>query len=679
MDPIFGRALEAIRTETKQAIAIQVRPRRFWLAWLSTLHLRASSRWSTWLLGLLTALLVTSGGIFLILGSYGDASERSAFEITLAAATALGVSTIVVSSISLPHSLAASISPGFTASVNNKNYPWALGAALVALTVVLFMIAAAHPDATAATGTALLACAGLSAAWLVSKLLLLNADLLSIAQRQAAHLERSAAAGERFYLSAFKHQLPKSLRTRDSLGLLLEDDIVGVLNGMLRQARSGIHAAQAAGHDQIVPIYFDSMIRMFARFARSHDGRIGTFDGPVNTLASTYRHIVDEGLSRRGEAEASAVYCTDRLHQLDVPEATDPQFSVLHQRLRPVLNESLEASFSEDWSQLPSAIVNAESKLFVASLKSGATIAARVWHQALEAHFLRAALHSQAPIATHCLARHMNTISNILALESKHDRKHFLMSIFTLCTAIEKQMPVGGHSVAHQSLQLFFPGLTISGSGIQSSVAGLELSPNLCLELEEAICIAAQTYCTQAELRERLDDQYLDDALTLLYFISVDYARRGISASKALEVSLRLVEHRVEKNVEIFLSDDVAELIWSIISVHGAMSGDASVFAETCQQLVDMLPKIEELQNSLSEYQATFMSGLLICAKRTGWNPQLKRELMEDDYHPAYAHISGYANAPTINRNKVIHSEEVVDAVNAWIANLAPSITNVSN
>lgn len=321
-DAIFGAILESQRAEIKRLLQSKTAPRSTFRTSVERLRMAFTYKWVSWMLGFFAVASFIFGLVLLVLGPYGLGQPGAAADVATASATALGVSTVVVSVISLPHSMAAEIAPGFSSAVNNKNYPWVAGAYLVCLTLLLFIVALQSPGVIPAVGAASLCASGLFVAWLISRLLLSSTDLLQISIQQARYLERSAIAAEHFYRRSMSPLLPKDLRTNTNIEIMLEDQYLGALNGMLRQCRSGINSALAAGHPQIVPTYWQSMVDMIAAYARRHEGRIGGYEGPSGTLASTYIEIVTQGLAKRGETEATAVFCTNILPAVDVPEAT---------------------------------------------------------------------------------------------------------------------------------------------------------------------------------------------------------------------------------------------------------------------------------------------------------------------------------------------------------------------
>lgn len=678
---MFGAILESQRAELKKLIQSNTIPRSRIRTWAERLRLAVSFNWATWMLGVFAAVSFVIGIILLVLGPYGSGQPGAAADVVTASATALGVSTVVVSVISVPHSIAAAIAPGFSASVNNKSYPWVAGAYLVCLTLALFIVALSGPGIMPAIGAASLCSSGLFVAWLISRLLLTSTDLIQISGQQAKHLERSATAAERFYRRSMSSLLPRELRSDSNIELLLEDQYLGALNGMLRQCRSGIYSAFTAGHPQIVPTYWHSMIDMFTDYARRHDGRIGGYEGPSATLASTFTEIISQGLSKRGEAEATAVYCTNLLPTLDIPEATDAQFNILHQRLKRVLSEALDLSYKEDWSQIPSATVNAASQLLSRSITAGTVTTASSWQTFLAEVFMRARSETQAPIATHAFHEYLKIVPTILQLSDKGIRRVHLERTFSIGPELAEIPLVDVHGGFSDGLALLFPGLTFQSLGIQSIISNVDFSREAAEDLEAAIMAMMRNLKRSLEKRDDFWEKYASDILSIVHFLSIDFAARGISAEGSLALCHDFLEFSGQPSGSIrttILSEDVAELIWSVAVTQAYVKDDVQDLVETCQRFLARLPAVNEMAGSLSSYQALVVSGVLICGRPEVWSPELLGELTEDHSWSSDLHIQGFDFAPSVNRNAAIHREADISAANAWLARNFPKVVSQS-
>lgn len=622
------------------------------------------------MLGFFALVSFIAGLVLLFLGPYGSGQPTAAADVATASATALGVSTVVVSVISLPHSMAAGIAPGFSSAVNNKNYPWVAGAYLVCLTLLLFIVALQSPGVIPAVGAASLCASGLFVAWLISRLLLSSTDLLQISIQQAKHLERSAIAAEKFYRRSMSRLLPKDLRTKVNIEIMLEDQYLGALNGMLRQCRSGINAALAAGHSQIVPTYWQSMVGMIADYARRHEGRIGGYEGPAGTLASTYIEIVTQGLAKRGETEATAVYCTNILPDVDVPEATDAQFNVLHQRIQRALREALDSSYTEDWSQLPSATVSAGSRLLARSISADAKTMALSWQSYLEETFKRARSEPQAPIATHAFHEYLKNLEVVLQVKDRSSRRFYLQRLFNIGPELASIEIADVHGGFGDGLALLVPGLTFQNLGLQLIISTARFLDDAAQDLEEILMDMVLEVANILEARDDFWRTYASDLLAVAHFLSITLASRGICAPSGPKLCRKLfvlAEKSKTSTIHTLLEEDVAELVWSVFATQACVADDPDFLVAASEEFLSCLPPVEKMSGSLSSYQALVVSGLMICARPAAWTPGLIPKLTEELGWTSEMHIQGFDFAPSVNRNAAIHDVRDVTSVNAWL------------
>lgn len=644
---------------------------------MDRLRLAFIYKWVSWMLGFFAVISFLFGLVLLFLGPYGSGQPSAAADVATASATALGVSTVVVSVISLPHSMAAGIAPGFSSAVNNKNYPWVAGAYLVCLTLLLFIVALQSPGVIPAVGAASLCASGLFVAWLISRLLLSSTDLLQISIQQAKHLERSAIAAEHFYRRSMSRLLPKDLRTNTNIEIMLEDQYLGALNGMLRQCRSGINSALAAGHPQIVPTYWQSMVDMIADYARRHEGRIGGYEGPAGTLASTYIEIVTQGLAKRGETEATAVFCTNILPAVDVPEATDAQFNVLHQRIQRALREALESSYNEDWSQLPSATVNAGSRLLARSISADAKTTALSWQNFLEETFKRARAEPQAPIATYAFHEYLKNLAIVLQLDDKSSRRLYLKRMLNVGPELASIRTNDVHGGFGDGFALLVPGVTFQSLGLQLIISTASFTNDAALDLEEILMDMALGVAKVLKVHENFWQTYAPDLLAVAHFLSITFAARGISSPSVLKLCRELFVLAKKSGIsstQTLLEEDVAELLWSVLVTQACVSDDTDSLAAISEEFLGCLPSVEEMSGSLSSYQALVVSGLMICARPAAWTSGLIGQLTEEFSWTSEMRIQGFDFAPSVNRNAAIHTERDVTAINAWLVANFPKV-----
>ncbi len=668
---------ELIRTRLAQdAPKVQItatsRPR--WLLRLESAFFLLRLYWISATYWALTGSLAAAGLLFLSSGLLGHQISGTGLllgaadyaSIAATAAASLAFSGAIFGAISVPITTTLQFGAGYSAELHQRKLLWIPGAACVALSGLLFAVAALSPNRDSALGSGLLAAAGFGLVWTVSRHALISGDPLHAAERQARFLRSAFLKKVAVTRSLMRRMLPKTHRSEDIVRKLNSKTELDDLAGMLRQLWEGIRGAQAKGLTWPAHTFWVAALDMFMDYSRSTGGAIGAPSGVTRVLFQ----VADSAVTQFAavDSDLAAVRVIESVERACVLPIEGSDHAGFRSRALSFLRGTLMKHIASQTSEIPNVCVSTIAISSHGYIRLGAM---EDWERNANA------LRGIALSSNHANLRHVmepavlglvDALPLISGLSDAAVRNHYLR-VWADGLVVVASLPRLSEPF-HRPSDLLIPGAWLQSSGglqlrlwescaLGRGEAEAALGATVRFLEETLVVIAGRPIAAEPLV------SHVDDGLAALYSTALAaacYLHAGSEAAEDLANSIAdLVVDTVrrttsEEGCPLLRSDDSCELIWSLALVCGYLASDPQLTADTLRQIVPSELALSEARKA-SYFRMAFLRGCLITRDEPDDNIRELDKVWKSSPASRYAtwglRIEGVGRVPSLNVNRV--------------------------
>lgn len=601
-------------------------------------------------------------------------------EIVVAAGSATAFGSIVFSVTGIAFGRAAEIAPGYTISVLHRWLPWIVGWGIIVTSGITLLLSAFAPTRSGAIAAVLLAVSAVTWSWLAVRRSLSKGDPMEVARDAGLYYKKATRRSARYAHRVMVKSLPKALRTDpESIAMLTRDHQRAMVVGVFRQLRTGVQSTAGQGRLTESVMLFEALVDAFDEYAASVEGEIGPHDELLGVVLEAFDSVEDACIHH--DDNEAANYGIRQITRLAGKGYTNSDYSAVRYFAADRLTKLVDRTWDNDETTVPAASVTALGEMVVLWAATGAYEDAIRGIESLAEVARRALLSRRIHIGAPAVVQLVKVLPEIAGETRAPVRKQYLDAWSAGAVGISTLGPLEPMGGLYGVADALVPGISLgSGESLQQTIwsvppdASLEVAASILQFLEGSVA-----WVHSGEAEERTVEKGLSEYFTVAYQVLLLLVAR-VDQIDGVDIATRILAFvastmQSDPGARSLRSDDVAEVVWSILLAAGAIGVPDDQIASSAEQLIECL-EIEGWGSDFLHFDAylfSFVVGLLILSGRkeaeiAAWEDRvlaLDRGPAPFSWQYKWGfHIEGLGRSPSTNRNRVAAAAAVFGTVN---------------